>query len=822
MPTTRPRPISLALALLLALAIIPTGAAALEGGYRMPPAVLADMIDAPPTPRVDVSPDRAWILLLDSPGLPSIEEVAQPELRLAGMRINPATNGPSRQRTLSGLRFRRLSDGFERPVTGLPAGGRITDVTWSPDGKRIAFVLESDGALALWTAALDGGDAERVGKRDLVLNAAYAGPYRWLPDSQSFVVASIPAGRGAPPAEPLAPAGPIVQENLGKKSAARTFQDLLTDAHDEDLFDHYCRSQLVRVRIDRKKKGAGALGEAGLVRSFDPSPDGRYLLVETVHRPYSYSLREDGFPRRIEIWDADGRLVHRLADLPLQDQVPIAFGSVPTGPRDVSWRDDAPATLCWAEALDGGDAGVEAAERDRVFTLAAPFSGEPTVLITLANRFAGTFWGDDHVALVNSMWWKTRNTRTWQVAPGDPTVAPVLRVNRSWQDRYADPGRPVMAPGPFGRDVMLLDGGALYLAGQGASPEGDRPFLDRLDLASGETTRLFRSEAPYYESPVDVIAATGPVLLTRRESQTDPPNYFLRDLAAKTLTPVTDFPNPTPQLEGVHKELLQYTRADGVPLTGTLYTPADFTPGVDAPLPLLMWAYPREFKSAADAGQVSDSPYRFTRVGWFSPELFLTRGYAVLDDAAMPIVGEGDTEPNDSFVEQLVASAQAAVDAVADRGVADRERIAIGGHSYGAFMAANLLAHSDLFRLGIARSGAYNRSLTPFGFQGEERTFWEAPEVYFRMSPFMNAEKIDEPLLLIHGEADNNSGTFPLQSERLYEAIKGLGGTARLVMLPHESHGYRARESVMHLLWEQDTWLDRYVKNATPREQAAR
>lgn len=812
--------------LLLTVTLLPNSALGQseQAGYRMPDPLLAALVDAPPTPELRISPRQDWLLLLDSPGLPSIEEVAAPELRLAGLRINPRSNGPSRQRTLSALRFQRLApagEAEERPVSGLPAEARLSFAQWSPDGERVACIVEGEDGLSLWCAELGDGRARRVGPRELALNAVYGQPYRWLPDGSGFVVTAVPTGRGAAPVPPATPTGPIVQENLGRKTPARTYQDLLQNRHDEALFAHYATAQLWRLDLKGKAK---RLGEPAILRSAEPSPDGHYLLVEIVGRPFSYTLPEGDFPHRVEVWDLEGRRVTLLADLPLADAVPITFGSVPVGRRSFSWRDDAPATLCWVEALDGGDAGVEAAERDRVFTLAAPFTGEPQPLITLAYRYAGALWGNDSLAIVSEGWWKTRQLRNWHMAPGDPQTTPVLMMERSYQDRYADPGRPLLAPGPFGREVILTtgDGGSIFLVGEGASPEGNRPFLDRLTLASGETTRLFHSEAPYYERPVALLDVASPRLLTLRESQSEPPNYHLRDLAAGSLAAVTAFPDPTPQLAGIGKELIQYPRADGVPLTGKLCTPAGYRPGVDPPLPLIVWAYPQEFKRAADAGQVTDSPYRFSRVGWWSPLLFLTRGYAVLDDAAMPIVGEGDAEPNDSFIAQLVAGAQAAVDECARRGVADPGRVAVGGHSYGAFMVANLLAHSDLFRLGLARTGAYNRTLTPFGFQGEERSFWEAPETYFAMSPFMHADKVDEPILLVHGEADNNPGTFPMQSERFYEAIKGLGGTARLVLLPAESHSYRARESVMHLIWETDTWLERYVKNAPPREQAAR
>ena len=191
----------------------------------------------------------------------------------------------------------------------------------------------------------------------------------------------------------------------------------------------------------------------------------------------------------------------------------------------------------------------------------------------------------------------------------------------------------------------------------------------------------------------------------------------------------------------------------------------------------------------------------------------MLNGYAVLDNAAMPIVGDPRTV-NDHFVEQVVMDAKAAVEKAVAMGVTDPARVGVGGHSYGAFMTANLLCHTDLFAAGIARSGAYNRTLTPFGFQSESRTLWQAPDMYFKVSPFLSADKIKGALLLIHGEADNNPGTFPVQSERMYQAVRGNSGTVRYVSLPYESHGYEARESVGHTLYEMITWFDKYVKNA--------
>ncbi len=607
----------------------------------------------------------------------------------------------------------------------------------------------------------------------------------------------------------------MIQEASGEAAPARTYQDLLENAYDEALFEYYTTTQMVRVGLDGT---ATEIGAPGMITTAEPSPDGSYVLLEEAHRPFSYLVPASRFPTRIEVWDSNGTTVAEITDLPLRDNVPTGFGSVPEGVRSISWRADAPATLTWVEAQDGGDSSADAEIRDRVFTMDAPFTGAPEALASLPLRYGGTYWSEDGFAVVFESWFATRQVRGYVVDPADPGAMRPL-FDFSMESPYDDPGRPLTRTTAWGTEVLrTADGGeAIFLSGQGASPEGNRPFLRRMDLQTGETTELFRSEAPYYEIPLTILGEEADRILTRRETPTDPPNFFVRDLSDGSAVAVTDFPHPYPELAGIQSEAIQYTRGDGVPLNATLYLPAGYDAETDGPLPAFVWAYPQEFKSADAAGQRTDSPYQFKRVSYWGAVPFVTRGYAVIDNASMPVVGEGDEEPNDTFREQLVANAQAAIDEGVRRGVVDRDRVAIGGHSYGAFMTANLLAHSDLFRAGVARSGAYNRSLTPFGFQREERTFWEAPEIYFEMSPFMHADKVDEPLLMIHGEADNNSGTFPIQSIRFFNAIKGLGGTARLVMLPAESHGYAARESLLHMLWETDRWLDLYVKNAPRR-----
>ncbi len=808
------------LALLVPALTLPALAQEGEPAYQAPPPELAALVDAPPPPAVRLSPDRSHMLLMSRPALPSIAELAAPELGLAGLRINPRANGPSRATTYDGLSLQRVAEGAEpMAVTGLPAAPRIRNADWNPGGRHVAFTLDLEDGIALYVADAETGRARRV--TDRVLNDAAPGAaFAWIPREDALVVRAVPEGRRAAPEEPAVPAGPTVQETAGEAAPARTYQNLLENAHDEALFEHYLASELLVVSLDGESR---SLGVEGLLLSVEPAPDGRHLLVERTHRPFSYLVPISRFPRRMTVHHLDtGREVAEVAALPLAEDVPIGFGSVRTGRRTVGWRADAPATLYFVEALDGGDIRAEAEVRDRLALLEPPFTGEPVPLATLPLRYSNAWWGTDDLALVQEYLWQTRTRRVHAVDPSDPGAEPRLLFDVSFEDRYADPGSPVTLPNDAGFPVLATadGGGSLFLTGTGASPEGNRPFLRRLDVATGETEELFRSEAPFYERPIGPVSVEERTIITRRETATEPPNYYLRDLDDGTAVALTDFAHPYPELAEVQKETVQYERADGVPLSATLYLPAGYDAARDGPLPTLVWAYPREFKSAAAAGQRDDSPYQFKRVSYWGAVPFVTRGYAVLDDAAMPVIGEGDEEPNDSFRRQLVAGAEAAIREGVRRGVVNPERVAVGGHSYGAFMAGNLLAHSDLFRAGIARSGAYNRTLTPFGFQAEERTYWDAPEVYYTMSPFMHADAVDEPLLMIHGAADNNSGTFPMQSERFYNAVKGLGGTARLVMLPHESHGYRARESVLHMLWEEDRWLEEHVKQAGPRESA--
>jgi dipeptidyl aminopeptidase/acylaminoacyl peptidase len=779
-------------------------------GYLMPPDAIIELVDAPSTPSMAISPDNRTIRLSHSPDLPTIGDLAAEEYRLGGIRFDPATNGPSRTGYSTGFTLTDIDGGNPRDVRGLPENPRIRNVSWSPDGRKFAFTHTAGNGIELWVVDVASASASKL--TEAVINDVMGNAFTWLSDSETIIYAAVPADRGPAPTRPNVASGPVAQESLGRRAAVRTFQDLIQDIYDEAIFDYYATSQLHRTDLQGNSR---PIAEPGVIWFFSSSPDGNYLLVTRIQKPYSYIVPFSRFPQNYEVYDTEGNLVRMLAEIPLSDDLPQGFGATRTGPRSVTWRNDAPATLYWVEAQDGGDPAVDAEYRDQMFFLEAPFSGEATPGVKLTLRYSGVTWGRDDFALVTESWRRDRSFRVMVFHPTRPDEPMRVIFEGSTEDRYNNPGNFQTRTNEYGFSVLQFDrrGRKLFLFGQGASPEGNRPFVDEFDVRTGSTTRLWRSEAPYYEYAVRLIDTERPRVITRRESNDEQPNFYIRDLRRNRLTQITDFPDPFPKLRNVHREMVHYERNDGVPLSGTLYLPEGYRIGVDEPLPTILWAYPREFKSADAAGQVTGSPYTYTRVGATSPIMLVTQGYAVLDNASFPIVGEGDKEPNDTFVDQLVANAQGAIDKLVEMGVTDPERVGVSGHSYGAFMTANLLSHSDLFAAGVARSGAFNRTLTPFGFQAEERTYWQAPDVYNTMSPFMYADNMNTPMLIIHGADDNNSGTFPMQSERYYDALRGHGATVRLVMLPHESHGYRARESILHMHWEWLQWFDKYVKN---------
>ncbi|WP_437753530.1 alpha/beta hydrolase family protein [Sorangium sp. So ce1389] len=793
--------------------------------YRHAPDEIRAILDAPIPPSPFVSPTGGHVLQARALHYPPVSDLAEPMLPLAGVRFNPRNNGRHGARYFVGLTLKKLPDGAEVPVA-LPAGARLDSIRWNATGTLVAFVNQTATTVELWV--LDVATAKAKKLPGVRVNPVLGYTFAWMPDQKTLLVKTVPAGRKAPPEPPRAPSGPYIEETSKVTTASSTYEahDLLKTPYDGDRFEYYTTAQLALVQ-----SGSGRVTNVGRPAVFvgvQASTDGRYLLVEQVKRPYSYLRPYYRFPTSVDVWDTRGKQVEQIADLPLAEQVPIHGER--TGPRAYRWRPTEPATLLWAEALDGGDSYKKVPFHDKI--VIKPVAGAARELIKTKQRFAAFDWIEGGSrALVSEYDRDTHRMTTALIDVDDAKVAPRPVWDRSADDRYGDPGSPVYRMLPNGSYVVRVHDGAIHLSAMGATPAGNRPFLDRLDLKTLKTERLFRAgpdALEYFLTWLDPAAGT---FLTRRESPTDPPNLFVRTLGgaaagtvaagepARTSTSraITRFADPTPQLRKISKQLVTYKRADGLPLSFTLYLPPGYQKGTR--LPTIVWAYPLDYTERSAAGQVEATPNKFTMIFGASPLFLALAGYAVLDQTAMPVVGPSETL-YDTFIEQITANAKAAIDKAVELGVTDPDRIAVTGHSHGALMTANLLAWTDLFRTGIARSGAYNHTLVPFGFQKERRTLYKARETYLKLSPLLNADKINEPLLLIHGEVDVNPGTATMQSQQLYEAIRGVGGIARLLILPHESHGYLARESTEHVIAEMVTWFDRHVKNAPPRKPA--
>lgn len=795
-----------------------TGVAQTALTYQKPPAPIEQLLESAPTPTVRLSPDGKTMLIEQPATFPTIADVAQPRYRLAGIRFNPSSNGPSVERYDVALQLQAVSGAAPKAISGLPAKLKAMDAMWAPDSKHAAFVAHATApakGLDLWVIDVATASAHRVGT--VKLNAVLGSPCAWMPDSAALLCKTVSATRGAAPKVSDVPTGPDVEESLGKVSPAPTYEDMLKTTTDEAIFEYYTSSDLALVSLAGTVKPVQA---KGLIERATPSPDGKYALVATVHRPFSYTFPYERFPLKTEVVALKGGAGKILSDRPAVDNLPISRDAVEPGPRDYQWRSDVPATVVWVEAADGGDPKKKAPVVDKLMALAAPFDGSATAILDLPMRLARGFggargieWGNDHLAIVSVSRFSDRKSMMMAFDPSTGKTATLY--SGSSQDRYHSPGRPMTMMNATGQQVLKLteDGQGIYFVSPGASAKGDQPFVAVMPVAGGTEKILFRSADPYYDEPVALLPDS--TVLIRRESQTVSPNYFAASLSGGAPTQLTHFPGRYDNIKMPTRQFLKYKRADGVDLTATLWLPAGYDKS-QGPLPTLMEAYPAEFTSRDNASQVSGSPNRYPVFGGGSHVYLVQAGYAILDSAAIPIIGEGGKEPNDTYVEQLVAGAKAAIDEGVSLGVVDRQRVAVMGHSYGAFMTANLLAHTDIFRAGIAESGAYNRSLTPFGFQNEERTYWQDPKLYFEMSPFSYADKIKTPILLIHGEADDNTGTYPIQSERFYAALKGQGATVRLVFLPLEPHAYGALETKQHVLWEINRWMETYVKPVKP------
>lgn len=776
--------------------------------YQKPSAEILQLAEFERAPSVLMDSKKEWMIFSYRPTYKSLDDLNQDEMKLAGLRVNPVTNISSTMTFSNNLKIRKLKDKMEVQVQGLPANPRIAYTSFSPDEKKLAFTNTTSKGVELWVLDLATNSAKKLTNDNL--NANLGTPYVWMKDSQTLLVKQIPANRAALIDDKKSlPDGPTVSTSDGKVSQNRTYQDLLKNPQDEANFETLAKSELVKVSLNGTQE---SFKPTEIYTAMSFSPDGNYLMLTTIQKPFSYIVPLNRFPMTTTVFDQNGNAVKVVSEIPLNEIMPKGFSSVRTGKRAMTWRDDAPSTLVYAEALDGGDQAKSVDFRDEIFLWEAPFSANPKSFFKTKQRYSGTDWSNSDYAVVSESWYDTRNTKSYLINLKDNSSK--IIEDRNFQDVYSDPGRFNNTRNQYGRNVIDVENNKAYLVGDGFTKEGQKPFIDEIDLITQQKKRLYTSNLKNSKEDLyDIIDIKKGEILTVQQSANQYPNYFLRNIKNNKVAAVTNFPNPFESLKNVYKEVIKYKRNDGVELTGTLYLPANYDrKNHKEKLPLLIWAYPTEYKDKNTAGQNTQSPNDFTFPSYGSFIYWVTKGYAVLDDAAFPIIGEGKTEPNDTFIPQLVANGKAAIDAVDKLGYIDTNKVAVGGHSYGAFMTANLLTHSKDYACGIARSGAYNRTLTPFGFQSEQRNYWDVPNIYNTMSPFMNADKMKTPLLLIHGEADNNPGTFTLQTERYFQALKNLGAPVRMVLLPKESHGYAAKESILHTLWEQDQFLEKCLK----------
>ena len=774
--------------------------------YQKPSAEIMKLADFERAPSVMMDSKRDWMIFSYRPTYKSLDDLNQDEMKLAGLRVNPVTNISSSITYANNLKTRRLKDKTEAQVKGLPTNPKIAYMSFSPDEKKLAFTNTTANAVELWILDLATNTAKKISSQPL--NANLGSPFTWMSDSKHLIVKQILANRPELIDDKKSlPTGPTVSNSDGKVSQNRTYQDLLKNPQDEANFETLAKSELVKISIDGKEE---KFKSAEIYSSMNFSPDGNYLMLTTIQKPYSYIVPLNRFPMTTVVYDQAGNMVKTVNETPLNEIMPKGFSSVRTGKRNVSWRDDQASTLVFAEALDGGDQAKEVAFRDEIFLWEAPFSSAPKSFFKTKQRYNDIEWSNGNIAIVSDSWYDTRNTKSYLINLTDGTSKTI--DDRNYQDVYSDPGNFADTKNKFGRNVIDVKNNTVKLVGAGFTKDGQFPFIDELNIQSLGKKRIYTSKLKNSkESIIDILDDKNVLVVEQSASQY--PNYYVRNLKNGKATAVTNFENPFESIKNVYKEVITYKRNDGVVLSGTLYLPANYDrKNHKEKLPLLIWAYPTEYKDKATAGQSTQNPYDFTFPSYGSFIYWVTKGYAVLDDASFPIIGEGTTEPNDTFVTQLVANGKAAIDAVDKLGYIDRNKVAVGGHSYGAFMTANLLTHSNDYACGIARSGAYNRTLTPFGFQSEQRNYWDVPEIYNTMSPFMQAHKMKTPMLLIHGEADNNPGTFTLQTERYFQALKNLGAPVRMVLLPKEAHGYAARENVLHTLWEQDQFLEKCLK----------
>src|ERR1051325_10353490 len=507
-----------------------------QQGYKKPPKEVLYILNAPVTPGASVSPTRDNLILTTGLRYPPLADLAQPMLRLAGERTNPAANSPHRFQYAVALTLKRINDGSEVKID-VPSGAKITNLDWSEDGKHFAFLNTTATHVRLWVGDSATGKIHNV--KGVQVNSVLGNPVTWMPDNRTLLVQLVSPTRGPAPATSLVPEEPNTQESSGRPGPIRTYEDMLQTPHDEDLFEYYATSQLALV--DSLSGKVTPIGQTAIFEDVDVAPGGQHVLVTRLHRPFSYLFPNFAFPKELEVWDTKGKMVYKLASLPLADQVPI--DGVITGPRSPRWRPTEPATLVWVKALDNGDPKRKVPYRDSVLMLKAPFTSQPVEIFKTEQRFSGGAFTDKGLFFISDYDRDKRWVRTFIMDPDKAEAAAKMIWSRNQQDRYNDPGTPITRA-VSGQRAIVHNGDSIFLAGAGASPEGDRPFLDRFNLQTLKSERLFRSNANAYEPLVALLDDNAKQIVTRRESPTEAPNYFIRSTAADGLShALTTFPD---------------------------------------------------------------------------------------------------------------------------------------------------------------------------------------------------------------------------------------------------------------------------------------
>jgi dipeptidyl aminopeptidase/acylaminoacyl peptidase len=792
-----------------------------------------------------LSPDGKHFLVTRSTELSTLEKMSFETYRLAELEFRPKTNRHWYLDTfgMNGLRVYSFEQRQLKDIP-IPADTIVSDMMWSPDGGKVAFLAHRPEGTRVWTADVATGKTSPLG--DAFVMATLTGRrgrgtpatsgsrmLQWTPKG-TVITLLVPSDRGPEP-ERGVPKSPIIRRTREKPSPTRTQPFLLKDEHDMALFRYYTTAQMAELAPGKAPR---KIGEPAVYMGFSSSPDGQYILAEKLVEPFSFIVGYSSFPNRLDVMDLDGKVVSNIREIPLQEnQTRRSSQVLQDFPREVVWHPSG-ATLgfLWKEEKKRDEEGEESEDeertprRDRIMSLAPPFDMSQVKLHVLNTDKDQSFNGiryamEGDFAFVtvrdsdNENGESTEKIVAYHLGRDDPTEQIVV-PEYDPDDIIDHPGEILTQRTQNGIVYALTSskGGQVYLEGDGLKEDfKPQPFVDRVAIGGGQKERVFEGGKDMYERPLVPLDPDLSQMIVARESKAEFPNSYLWSPSG-SMNKLTANQDPFPEITGVKRVDFTFTRRDGLEIQGRISLPVGYQEGTR--VPAMFWTYPSEYSSEKEYEEdaIRDRNHnRFTHLSYLRwSDIWLSQGYALVHPD-VPIIDKGNTY-NDNYVQHMVDSLYAAIRKVDQMGYIDVDRIGHGGHSYGAFATANLLAHTPFFKAGIAGNGAYNRSLTPMGFQSERRFIWDTHGLYLEMSPFFQADRIDTPILLYHGADDNNTGTFPIQSDRLIQALTGLGKTAVLYKYPYESHSPRAKATYMDIWARWLEWFDKYVKNPTEPE----